>query len=164
MSVAEVPAESPLRAAFIGISHDHAWGKAEAIRRSPHMDLVGAFEPDAAEWERQRARAQFSDVRHLAARDVLEAPTIEVVFIETRPHDNLRWAREALVHDLLTLAHERTDGQRGNILWRPGRAGSCRRSVSGCSVRRSSGDSRSSPAFTPDHRPSVSVGARYGGV
>lgn len=99
MSVAEVPAESPLRAAFIGISHDHAWGKAEAIRRSPHMDLVGAFEPDAAEWERQRARAQFSDVRHLAARDVLEDPTIEVVFIETRPHDNLRWAREALVHD-----------------------------------------------------------------
>ena len=49
VSVAEVPAESPLRAAFIGISHDHAWGKAEAIRRSPHMDLVGAFEPDAAE-------------------------------------------------------------------------------------------------------------------
>ena len=99
MSVAEVPAESPLRAAFIGISHDHAWGKAEAIRRSPHMDLVGAFEPDAAEWERQRARAQFSDVRHLAAHDVLKDPTIEVVFIETRPHDNLRWTREALVHD-----------------------------------------------------------------
>ena len=98
-SLAEAPAESPCRAAFIGISHDHAWGEAEAIRRSPHMDLVGAFEPDAAEWERQRARAQFSDVRHLAARDVLEAPAIEVVFIETRPHDNLRWAREALVHD-----------------------------------------------------------------
>lgn len=33
MSVAEAPAESPLRAAFIGVSHDHAWGKAEAIRR-----------------------------------------------------------------------------------------------------------------------------------
>ena len=30
---------------------------------------------------------------------MLEDRTIEVVFIETRPHDNLRWAREALVHD-----------------------------------------------------------------
>lgn len=85
-----------LRVALIGIGHDHAWGKAQAIRRSADMELVGAFEPDAAEWGRQQARGFFTDVLPLSEVDVFNDKAIPVVFIETVPRDNLRWARRAL--------------------------------------------------------------------
>ncbi len=83
---------------MIGVGHAHAWGKAQAINASVDMELAGVFEPDAAEWERRRARDEFAGVRRLSARDVLQDPSIEVVFVETRPWDNLRWARAAVDH------------------------------------------------------------------
>ena len=87
-----------LRAALIGIGHDHAWGKVQAIRRSNDMELVGAFEPDASEWGRQQAVDRFTDVPALSEIDVLHDETIPVVFVETLPRHNLRWARRALEH------------------------------------------------------------------
>ena len=89
---------SRLRAALIGIGHDHAWGKVQALRRSEDMDLVGAFEPDASEWSRQQARGFFTDVPSMSEIDVLNDETIQVVFVETLPRDNLRWARRVLEH------------------------------------------------------------------
>ena len=87
-----------LRAALIGIGHDHAWGKVQALRRSADMELVGAFEPDASEWGRQQAQDRFTDVAAMSEIDVLHDETIRVVFIETLPRHNLRWARRALEH------------------------------------------------------------------
>ena len=87
-----------LRAALIGIGHDHAWGKVQALRRSVDMELVGAFEPDAAEWGRQQANDRFTDVTPMSEVDVLNDETIPVVFVETLPRHNLRWARRALEH------------------------------------------------------------------
>ena len=89
---------APLRAGMIGVAHAHAWGKVQAINASTDMQLAGVFEPDVAEWDRWSGRHDIGGIPRLSSRDILEDSSIEVVFVETHPRDNLRWAREALDH------------------------------------------------------------------
>ncbi|MBI2941825.1 MAG: Gfo/Idh/MocA family oxidoreductase [Chloroflexi bacterium] len=86
-----------LRIGQIGMAHSHAADKVPFLRRHPDVDYVGVFEPDDAIWDAFRTKPVYDGVRRLTEDEVLGDPTVEGVFVETMPIENLAWARRALL-------------------------------------------------------------------
>jgi predicted dehydrogenase len=78
-----------VRAAVIGLGHAHAFGKLKAVRSLPQYELAGVFEPDNSLSQKANAPA-------LALDRILKDPAIELVLIEGRVQENLRYARMAV--------------------------------------------------------------------
>lgn len=74
---------------MIGFGHAHALGKLKAVRSLPQYELAGVFEPD-------NSLSQKANARLLSLDQILEDPAIELVLVEGRIQDNLRYARMAV--------------------------------------------------------------------
>lgn len=85
-----------LRIGQIGIAHSHAAGKVPFLRSHPEVEYVGIFEPDDATWNTFSRNAAYANVRRLDEAGVLGDPSVQGLFIETMPIDNLAWAKRAL--------------------------------------------------------------------
>ena len=93
--------QKALRMAQIGIAHTHANNAvapaSRAVLERLDAEMAGIYEPDPAMWEARHARLEYRDLRWFSSVDeILDDPTVEVVFIETWPWECLYWARKAL--------------------------------------------------------------------
>lgn len=89
---------APLRFAQLGTAHAHAAGKAAVMRASPDVELVGAWEPDAALRTAAQTLPEYDGVRWLHEIDeLLGDPTVTAVAIEGDVFDNLAWAERSVL-------------------------------------------------------------------
>ena len=84
---------NPIRAAVYGIGHAHAMGKVAALRSLPQYEFAGICEPDPAI---PRTHKALQGARWLTQREMLEDPSIELIAVESRVRENLRYARQAI--------------------------------------------------------------------
>ena len=85
-----------LKTLFYGITHEHAFGKLETLRRMPDVfEIVGVFDDRAT-----ATRPYFADhpaspagYRVLTEEEALSLPDVDVVFIETTNADLMKAAR-----------------------------------------------------------------------
>jgi predicted dehydrogenase len=80
----------------IGIGHAHASGKARVLREAPEVSFVGVCEPDRATFAERSENAAYRGIRWLKEDELLGDPSVQGIFVETLPINNLRWARRAL--------------------------------------------------------------------
>lgn len=85
-----------LRIGQIGMAHSHAAGKVPFLSRHSEIEYVGVFEPDDAVWNAFSAHPAYAHVRRLGEAEILGDPSVQGIFIETMPIDNLAWARRAI--------------------------------------------------------------------
>ncbi|MGE0609613.1 MAG: Gfo/Idh/MocA family protein, partial [Pirellulales bacterium] len=94
MSRAEKPRPDRIRVGQIGTAHAHAAGKMETLRKFPDLfEVVGLVEPDAALRERLSAHKVYRDVPLLAEEQLLAAPGLQAVAVETEVRDLVPTAR-----------------------------------------------------------------------
>ncbi len=86
-------AEKSIRLGFLGVSHPHAGGRANVLTRIPELDLIGAFEPEAAH------RESFASAQGVPVLDTTERffdqLRPELVIIEGTNRFNAEMALEA---------------------------------------------------------------------
>ena len=71
----------PIRIGQIGVGHEHASGKMEALLRlSEYYEVVGVVEEVAPRWRSERA---YEGVRQMTEDELLDMPDLEAVAIET---------------------------------------------------------------------------------
>jgi predicted dehydrogenase len=88
--VAALPASvRKVRAAVIGLGHAHAFGKLNALRALPQYEFAGVFDNDPRLVEKSGAPLLTVDA-------ILKDSGIQLVLIEGRVQDNLRYARMAV--------------------------------------------------------------------
>lgn len=81
----------------IGTGHAHAAGKMRAIRNLPQFyEVVGIAEPDARRRSAAEKDPAFAGLRWLTRDELLEAPGLQVVSVETEVCDLLSSARAAI--------------------------------------------------------------------
>jgi predicted dehydrogenase len=78
-----------VRTAVIGLGHAHAFGKLTALRALTQYELAGVFDGDPRLVEKSGAPLLNVDA-------ILKDPGIELVLVEGRVQDNLRYARLAV--------------------------------------------------------------------
>jgi predicted dehydrogenase len=79
----------------IGVGHGHA-SKLAVYRRSPDYEVVGVVEPDEALRKRAEGQAAFKDLKWMTREELLNAPGLQVVLVETRVKDLLDNAEAAV--------------------------------------------------------------------
>ncbi len=84
-----------LRVAQIGVQHAHAT-KLSVYRQSPDYEVVGIAESDSSARQRAEQVDAFRGLKWMEAEDLLQAPELDVVLIETHVRDSLHWARRAI--------------------------------------------------------------------
>lgn len=80
----------------LGVTHAHASGKARVLSEAAAVDFVGIHEPDPAARAARAANPAYDGVRWLTEDELLGDPTVQGIFVETAPAENLGWARRAL--------------------------------------------------------------------
>ena len=85
-----------MRIGQIGIGHAHAAGWTKALANNPEVELVGIFEPDPKVLAARSMDPAFEGVNWLKEQELLRDESVTAIFVETRPADNLYWARQAL--------------------------------------------------------------------
>lgn len=85
----------PIKVGQIGVGHGHA-GKLQVYRRSPDYEVVGIVEPD----ERLRRQAEmqpaFKGLKWMTREQLLDAPGLEAVLVETHVSDLLENAEACI--------------------------------------------------------------------
>lgn len=82
------PKRPPIKIGQIGVSHAHAT-KLEVYRKSPEYEVVGIVEPDAALREKAQQQAAFKDLKWMTRDELLNAPGLQAVMVETEVKDLL---------------------------------------------------------------------------
>jgi len=72
----------------VGVGHAHAT-KLAVYRHSPDYELVGVVEPDDALKKRAESQPAFRDVKWMTREELLNAPGLQAVLVETRVRDLL---------------------------------------------------------------------------
>jgi predicted dehydrogenase len=85
-----------VRIAQIGIGHAHAAGKARVLREAPDVSFVGIFEPDSDTFAARSDNPAYQGIRWLSENEILGDRSIQGIFVETLPIDNLHWAHRAI--------------------------------------------------------------------
>lgn len=86
----------PVRIGQIGVGHAHAEGKMLAYRESARFEVVGIAEPDDALWAEASGRAAYRGLRRFGVDELLAAPGLEAVAVESRVRDLLGHAHAAV--------------------------------------------------------------------
>ena len=74
----------PIRIAQIGIGHNHGEAKMIALRKLPELfDIVGVCESDPVWYEKRHALPGYQGLRFMPQEELLAAPGLEAVAIET---------------------------------------------------------------------------------
>jgi len=85
------PAKPRIKIGQIGVGHAHA-SKLGVYRRSPDYEVVGIVEPDATLRSRAGGQAAFQGLPWMTREQLLNAPGLQVVLVETRVRDLLSTA------------------------------------------------------------------------
>lgn len=86
-----------IRIGQIGTAHVHAAGKAAALRQASGVEFVGVYEPNPEIRAAKLRDRAWSEIPWLdSAEALLGDSSIQAVFIETHPLENLRWVRRAI--------------------------------------------------------------------
>lgn len=85
------PAKKPIKIGQIGVGHAHA-NKLAVYRKSADYEVVGVVEPDAELRKRAETQDAFRDVKWLTQAELLKAPDLQAVLVETRVGDLLNTA------------------------------------------------------------------------
>ncbi|MBI5394658.1 MAG: Gfo/Idh/MocA family oxidoreductase [Verrucomicrobia bacterium] len=87
---AEAGARAPLRSGQIGTGHAHASGKMQAMRSLPaDWEVVGVVEADVARRGRWENKPPYDGLRWMTEEELLAAPGVRAVAIETEVKDLL---------------------------------------------------------------------------
>ncbi|MBM3890696.1 MAG: Gfo/Idh/MocA family oxidoreductase, partial [Verrucomicrobia bacterium] len=87
---AEPGARAPLRSGQIGTAHAHASGKMQAMRNlKAEWEVVGVVEADAARRARCQNKPPYDGLRWVTEEELLAAPGLRAVAIETEVKDLL---------------------------------------------------------------------------
>jgi predicted dehydrogenase len=78
-AAALAPSSRPIRIAFLGCAHSHAFDKSRVVRSLPHFELAGFHEPDPA----VAGRFATSGLVSLPIERILTDPTIAAVAVES---------------------------------------------------------------------------------
>lgn len=78
----------PIRIGQIGVGHAHA-SKMGVYRQSKDYEVVGIVEPDAELRRRAESQPAYKDVSWMTQEELLGAPGLEAVLVETRVRDLL---------------------------------------------------------------------------
>ena len=88
-----------VRMAQYGIAHEHAAGKADAMKENPDVDFCGVYEPDPQILAERRNASAYRDVNWFSSKEeMLEDNSIAGIAIEGQVSHNLAFAREAIEH------------------------------------------------------------------
>jgi predicted dehydrogenase len=79
----------------IGVGHAHA-SKFSVYRKSDDYEIVGVVEPDLQLRKRAQASSVYKDVKWMTADELLNAPGLQVVGVETRVRDLLDTAEQCI--------------------------------------------------------------------
>ncbi len=86
-----------LRIGQIGIGHNHGSAKMETVRKYPDVfEAVGVAEPDPEWIEKRGALAAYQGLPWLTVEELLDAPGLDALLIETDVKDLMRYARMAV--------------------------------------------------------------------
>ena len=89
--------KEPVRIAMLGAKHGHGAGKARWLRDLPHVDFVGAYEPDAGVRAERDRQMEYQNVRWLSSIDtILDDDSIVGVVVDGAEAENPSYARRAL--------------------------------------------------------------------
>lgn len=80
--------KKPIKVGQIGVGHAHAT-KLAAYRKNTDYELVGVVEPDAELRKKAEAQEAFRGVNWLSRDELLKAPGLQAVLVETRVPDLL---------------------------------------------------------------------------
>lgn len=82
---------APIRIGQIGVGHPHA-NKLSVYCASPDYEVVGIVEPDKALREKAQTEAPFRDLPWMTEEQLLNAPGLQAVLVETQVRDLLKTA------------------------------------------------------------------------
>ena len=85
-----------VRIGKIGTGHAHAVGRTNAPRESLEVEFVGIFEPDPETIAVRSQDPAYGGVRWLSEDELPIDRSVQAVFVETRPADNLGFAALAM--------------------------------------------------------------------
>ncbi|HGJ66741.1 TPA: Gfo/Idh/MocA family oxidoreductase [bacterium] len=89
----------PIKLAQYSISHAHASGKVDAMKRNDDVEFCGIFEPDDSIRQELGKNAIYSDVHWFKSKEeILDDESIVGIAVEGFVKDNLKYAREAIEH------------------------------------------------------------------
>jgi len=87
----------PIKCGQIGTKHAHASGQMATMRNYPkHFEVVGAVEPDAAQRQRVADHESYRGLKWMTEEQLLNAPGLELVAVETAIKDLLPTARRCV--------------------------------------------------------------------
>ncbi|MBN9121652.1 MAG: Gfo/Idh/MocA family oxidoreductase [Planctomycetes bacterium] len=84
----EQPPKKPIKIGQIGVGHAHAT-KLSVYRKSADYEVVGVVEPDAELRKRAESQEAFRGVTWMTRDELLKAPGLQAVLVETRVGDLL---------------------------------------------------------------------------
>jgi predicted dehydrogenase len=87
--------QPPIKVGQIGVGHAHA-SKLSVYRQSPDYEVVGIVEPDAELRGRAETQAAFRDLPWMTRDELLGAPGLQAVLVETRVRDLLDTAEACI--------------------------------------------------------------------
>lgn len=87
--------KSPIRVGQIGVGHAHA-AKLSVYRASADYEVVGIAEPNAELRRRAESQAAFQGLAWMTQEQLLNAPGLQVVLVETRVRDLLATAETCI--------------------------------------------------------------------
>ena len=82
----------------IGVGHGHAT-KIQAYRESREFEVIGIAEPDEELRESAQSHPAYKDLKWLSVEQLLNEPGLQVVGIESKVRDLLRFAEQAVAAD-----------------------------------------------------------------
>lgn len=88
---AESDTPSRIKVGQIGTTHAHAT-KLSVYRASPEYEVVGIVEPDDRLWELAQKQSAFAGLRRMSREELLNAPGLKAVLVETPVKDLLTQA------------------------------------------------------------------------
>jgi predicted dehydrogenase len=89
------PANGKIKVGQIGVGHAHAT-KLGVYRKSPDYEVVGIVEPDKQLREAAAALPAYRDLPWMSEEQLLAAPGLQVVMVETRVRDLLATAQRCI--------------------------------------------------------------------
>lgn len=90
-TAAEAPTKPRIKIGQIGVGHAHA-SKLAVYRASADYEVVGIVEPDAELRKRAETQPAFKDLPWLSQEQLLNAPGLQAVLVETQVRDLLKSA------------------------------------------------------------------------
>ena len=89
-----------IKTAQYGITHAHASGKVDAMKRNPDVEFCGIFEPNEEIRNSLSNSPEYKDIHWFKTKDdMLKDDNIKLIAVEGEVKNNLKYAREVIEHN-----------------------------------------------------------------